>query len=818
MQPKYSILLCNQPIAEYKPKIQTWLASGIKVFWFGSHQDVEFLNRQYPEFCKAYLCNGFVVPTTMEAGIVVDGYNCEKTVAKLEKLLPLFNAAQYRVEHCCVDSHIVVEASAGTGKTTVMIDRIMFMLHTIPGIKLSDIAMITFTNEATSQMSIRLQEVLLKRYRLTKDIKYLLWMEEQANMQISTIDSFSFWLMKHCGIVGGFSQQVRIKTLNYERKELIRNLLDDMVKSGESVSSQLGLSYYKTTNLIDSFWNRVAQLGLSTDAVLAMDWGKGSNGDSYKFQKTMRLLIENLTSEYAEAKRSSDAVTLQDLKRDINVLLPLAITNGVISECGFKYLFVDEFQDSDNSQIAMLHELVKGFHLKLFVVGDVKQSIYRFRGAIDSAFVRLIAHLRNDRKTPLYQFELMNNYRTAPNVMSVFSKYFAEWSNQRLLTSAAVVRPCKKIEGSATILRSSKRGFDEGLFISEIKKLLSDFRSRFKNEQREADSKNRIVVLTRTNRQVSEVARLLDKYQIPAVAKRDGTFYQSDAVKDFYAFICSFLYCNEPIYVFNYLASPYSGITEALDYQAMVALCGNRDDLQDYLNQFLSRTNWLEYFEALKTRPTLAVIKDVFEREPYLQNYIARRKQIKAEAGWEEEDITSSVLAEAIKYKANIDKLLELLHQSFKSESVTINKIASFLKNAIATNRDESEADVEADYQYDCVYCMTVHKAKGLEFDTVVLPFMNTPFFYRDQTEILIDGTQTKIAWNVGKRDSDKDLHNDFYSAVRREEDFNATAEETRILYVAMTRTIHSFLCIMSKSQDENCWNGLFEKVGVPNE
>ncbi|MBB6621766.1 UvrD-helicase domain-containing protein, partial [Proteus mirabilis] len=91
--------------------------------------------------------------------------------------IPAFNAAQYRVEHCAESEHIVVKASAGTGKTTVMIDRILYLMHMVPGLQMSDIYMITFTNEATNQMNRRLQEVLFKKYALTKNKRYLNWLE-----------------------------------------------------------------------------------------------------------------------------------------------------------------------------------------------------------------------------------------------------------------------------------------------------------------------------------------------------------------------------------------------------------------------------------------------------------------------------------------------------------------------------------------------------------------------------------------------------------------------------------------------------------------
>lgn len=818
MNPKYSILICNRTLTEYENQINSWLSKGIKVFWVGNRSDCDALSNKYPQHAKALLLLCYDGCSIKKNAVIVDGADNDELIYELEEKIPSFNAAQYRVEHCDPDSHIIVEASAGTGKTTVMIDRVLYMLHTIPDIKLSDIAMITFTNEATSQMSARLQKVLLTRYRLTSDKRYLKWLEEQANMQVSTIDSFSLSMMKRCGVVAGFSQQVKIRTLNFERKELIRDILDSMATEEGSVASQFGLSYYKSTNLIDTFWNRVSQLGLDPDMVLKMNWGKGSNPDAEHFQETIKEIIRTLSVEYAEAKRANDAVTLQDLKRDINTFLPLAIKNKVIAECGFKYLFVDEFQDSDNSQIFMLGELTKGFGLRLFVVGDVKQSIYRFRGAVDSAFSRLEEILIKIPNITLNQFELINNYRTAPNVISQFGKCFVNWSGNKLLTSSEAVRACRNQDGVFKVVRSTKKSFDEKLFIDEIRTLMADFRRRCNEQKLQPNEKNRIVVLTRTNRQVSEVARVLDKYRIPAVAKRDGTFYQSDAVKDFCAFLSSFLYRTEPIYLFNYLCSPFSEVTPNFDFEELRSKSGDRIELLDHIEDYLAGTSWENYAKLLQEKPVLSVIKDAIDNIDFVGNYIARRKEVKLSSEWDEDSIATSVYSEAIQYRANVDKLLETLHQNFKSESVTVNKIVSYLQNAIATNREESEAEAEMDFHVDCVYCMTVHKAKGLEFDTVIIPFMDTPFFYRNQTEILIDNSQSKIAWNIGTRDSDKDMHNSNYYLVRTEENHNAASEETRILYVAMTRTIHSFCCIMSKTQDENCWTGLFDKVGAFNE
>ena len=814
MAPQYSIVLINKDYNDCHNIIGEWLSNGIKVFWFGEPDSISKLNSDYSEFAKSYLLNCYVLSIHTCFGEVIDGRDESNVLSKVAAVTPKFNYEQYKIEHCYPGDHIIVEASAGTGKTTVMIDRIMYLLHTVPNIRLADVAMITFTNEATAQMQKRLQEALLTRYLLTRNSKYLRYLEEQPNMQISTIDSFSFDLIKKCGVVGGFSQQLKIKSLNYERKELIKDILDKLAISHQSVISQFGVSYYQTIKLIDAFWNRVAELGLNTNQVLAMQWGNGVNDDSQLFQETLKKLIGYLAEEYAESKRVNDAVTIQELKRDIIKLLPIAVKNNIIDNLGFQYLFVDEFQDSDNSQIEMLGILEKYFNLKLFVVGDIKQSIYRFRGAVDSAFVSFEKALKQwNTKRKIRHFELINNYRTAPNVLQDFSRCFAVWSENGLLSKSHTVYPQKEQVGYFHILQSDKKGFDEALFISELKDRLFDFKSRYISEGRKESSRNRVVVLVRTNRQVSQIARLLDRYKIPVIADRQGSFYLSDAVKDFYAMISSFLYPNEPIYLFNYLTSSYVNLFEPISYSSLEEQNGSKEELVNYLNTYLDKTNWHYYAKKFRQTPVISVIKEILDNEEYINNYIARLKQLKESEDWDKDAMNASIYAAASQYKSNVEKILEILCQNFQADSVSVNKVVEFFRNAITTNREENEAEPDMEYRYDCVYCMTVHKAKGLEFDSVILPFTHTPFYYHNQTEILINNSKTRIAWNVGSNDTDYELQNNNYYLVRKEEDINAAAEETRILYVAMTRTIHSFSCIMGRNRSENCWSYLFEKV-----
>ena len=239
MDPKYSILLCNQSLSEYEDKIRYWLFRGIKVLWFGKEGEVTALKQSYPGFAKAFLLQAYVTTLT-EAGFLVDGQGSSVLFDKIAEDCKLFNSAQYMVEHCKADEHIVVQASAGTGKTTVMIDRIMYLLHTNPNLRLAELFMITFTNDAAQQMSNRLQDVFLTRYSLTKQKRYMRWVEEQSQMHISTIHSFAYYMLKQLGIGESFTKGLSIRTFEYEKKELIKDAIDEIIDEKRNVTNQLG--------------------------------------------------------------------------------------------------------------------------------------------------------------------------------------------------------------------------------------------------------------------------------------------------------------------------------------------------------------------------------------------------------------------------------------------------------------------------------------------------------------------------------------------------------------------------------------------------
>lgn len=812
MEPKYSVLFCNQNLQEYKVQIGEWLKEGIKVFWFGTKEEVHLLRTEYQPFVSALFLQAFEIEVPDRA-VVIDGEQKDNIIQILEKSKPEFNAAQYQVEHCRADSHIIVEASAGTGKTTVMIDRILFLLHTVDDLKPSDIYMITFTNDATNQMNERLQKKLLKKYQLTGNIRYLRWLEEQSQMNISTIHSFAYMLLKEYGIEAGFSKGLQLHTMNYERKELIKDGLNNLVSEGSTVKSQIGMSFYRGNATLDMYWKKFAQLGYSKKEIMCMKWGQGIDEISDRFQRASLAVFDRLDDDYIELKQKNNAIALNDILRDLGEVLETA--DSSLSDLSIKYLFVDEFQDSDNSQIKVLCWLVKHLGLSLFVVGDIKQSIYRFRGANDTAFSTLEEGLMYIGANKPIAYSLVNNYRTTANVLQAMDEYFRAWAADGILDYKKSVKAFNQDRGVIKMYSSAGSYNLEEQFCNTAKKALEVRNERLLKKDKELTEKDRVVVLCRTNRQLNDLGKICSKNHIPAIVKREGSFYISAAVRDFYAMISSFVFSGEPKYLFNYLISPYAGLEESLDIRKLEGANGDRDDVRVQLNLVLNRTNWSQYYKEFRLRPVMAVIKSIIETKTVIDNFIAKLKRQQDELGWTEKASNTNALAQAKQYKANLDKLMEILQRNGEGEFASLYDIYDFLKISIETNRDEQEAEVEDNGDINCLYCMTVHKSKGMEFDTVIIPFTDTPFYFASSTEVLVSNDNTQVGWKYIDKGTGAVLQNSNYEKIRSEEEMSATQEETRILYVAMTRTIHSLICLVAPDKRSNTWAHLIREVGV---
>ena len=223
----------------------------------------------------------------------------------------------------------------------------------------------------------------------------------------------------------------------------------------------------------------------------------------------------------------------------------------------------------------------------------------------------------------------------------------------------------------------------------------------------------------------------------------------------------------------------------------------------------------------------MAVLKEIQDDDALIDHYIQNSKARRRAQGWGENRCNAATFSDALQYQANLEKLMEILERNLSGDKVSIYDVYKFLKLNIATNREETEAEVVTDKEqsqnlYRTILCITVHKAKGLEFDTVIIPFTNRTFPTWDQTEIIIDPVGRRVGWNYTGDKERKNrrlkypaMRNSLYAELKEIDVASSKREETRILYVAMTRAIHNLICIVPDSKNENTWASLIEEVGV---
>lgn len=146
-----------------------------------------------------------------------------------------------------------------------------------------------------------------------------------------------------------------------------------------------------------------------------------------------------------------------------------------------------------------------------------------------------------------------------------------------------------------------------------------------------------------------------------------------------------------------------------------------------------------------------------------------------------------------------------MLHQRFSEEFVSLNQIADWLQIQIATNRDEEEVSYEpSSGGLDYVHILTAHRAKGMEYHTVIIPFTERPFT-SSFSKIIFDEQKEKAGWAIHKPGYEM-RHNDYFIDLTSHDETESIREETRLLYVAMTRAKNELVLIRNMKNDAFQW------------
>lgn len=733
--------------------------------------------------------------------IVVEGQYTEQQETVLEGVANStnWNFDQFKVEHAKGNKNILVQAGAGTGKTYSMVSRIAYLClsrsHFVNNL-VDEIAMVTFTNEAADNMKVRLKRYFMNCYILTKNKKVLHEIEAVDLMQISTIHKFAKAVLQSTAMEYGLGAEFAISSSEYAKEQVYEKYLNAFLvrkqKEEANFAQQLRMPVHKFRKLLMHFSQQLYNKSYGIKELKAENLGTFEEWPFFN-EVIMEVMIP-AEKEYEEQIFSKNKI---DLKESM-LLLNDAVNGAFREKCGlrYKYLFIDEFQDTDDVQIDSFLKLQKVLkNVKLFVVGDLKQSIYRFRGATISAFDLI----RTD-ESQWEEFSLTINYRTDKRLLDKFDGIFSKMGSRGYLpflqgrvslsSSIDTFLPAHDL-----ITKLEYEGDEQRMdaLFAEIERQ-KDMIKYLSTHHKLTSKDMMIAILVRDNWQIHDIleeAKVRGEFIETQVG---GDLYQLTPALDLYKLVLALLNPRDPVCLFNLIDSNYIGIDldiqglHGLDREAQVS------KLKEVLNQYfigkLNR-NWEQIISDTKIQPILMLLRNIYEGcQPWFC-YSDNENEQKF-------------------YKANYELVLEKIIKTYSVDYLTLNVIERSMHINIMTKQEELARNVENETDDIRVICTTVHKTKGLEYGCVIMPYMGMDIASMKKADLDVYVENDKLAYGIRIGDEPNKKYNSNYDISQ--EQTERVNEESRVLYVALTRAIRNVVWMKDvKSNSKISWQNLME-------
>lgn len=474
------------------------------------------------------------------------------------------------------------------------------------------------------------------------------------------------------------------------------------------------------------------------------------------------LFNERNVSDFSEvALSASAALGDKESPTDLNLILDTQI----------RHLLVDEFQDTSITQFHLLEKLTAGWQLgdgrTLFLVGDPMQSIYRFREAEVGLFLK--AQQEGLGSVALEPLVLSANFRSTPELVtwmnSQFSRIFPEQSD--ISAGAVIFSPCV-----ATKEIDKNSGAFLHAFLPEEKLLTVEKLIEIVTQTQSLNPEQTTAILVRSRGHLTEIIPALKKANLQFTAVEIDPLYEQSVVQDLLALTGALLHLGDRLSWLSVLRAPWCGLT--------------LHDLQAIAGKSLKKPIWetLGTFEKI-TALSADAQKRLNKLIPIFKQALAERGRL-SHRNWVEKtwqllngpacvlDVTELSSAEAY------FKLLDTFDQS--EEIPDLAKLQEIVKMQYATPPSIAECRL---------HVMTIHKAKGLEFDTVIMPHL--------ELKNRSDDDQLLLWLDRPRADKENDLilapikaknqkQDSVYAWLREIEKEKSHHELTRLLYVGATR------------------------------
>lgn len=616
------------------------------------------------------------------------------------------------------DGPMIVIAGAGSGKTRVLTVRIANLMS--QGVDAFNILALTFTNKAAREMKKRIADIVGNN--------------EAKNLWMGTFHSV-------------FAKILRIEAdkLGYPSNFTIYDTQDSVRLIGAIIKEmQLDKDIYKPKQIL----GRISSYKNSLITVKAY-FNNPELQEADAMSKKPRM--GEIYQQYVERCFKSGAMDFDDLLLKTNELLNRFPDVLAKYQDRFRYILVDEYQDTNHSQYLIVRALSDRFQ-NICVVGDDAQSIYAFRGAN----INNILNFQKDYDN-VQMYRLEQNYRSSKNIVEAANNVIDKNKTKldKVVWTANDHGPKIKVHRSLT-------DGEEGRFVAS---------TIFEQKMQHQMHNGQFAILYRTNAQSRAMEDALRKRDIPYRIYGGLSFYQCKEIKDVLAYLRLVINPKDEealVRVINYPArgigdSTVEKLTVAANHykRSIFEVMEHIDKIDLKLNSG-TKAKLNDFVTMIKSFQVINENQDAF----YLTDHVTKKTGLVQE-------LKKDGTPEGIARIENIEELLNGIKdftEGQKEVDGARGSLAEFLEDvALATDLDKDTGDD------DRVALMTIHLAKGLEFPHVFI---------------------------VG-------LEEDLFPSAMSLNTRSELEEERRLFYVALTRAEHQ--AYLTYAQSRYRWGKLVD-------
>ena len=571
------------------------------------------------------------------------------------------------------DGPVMIIAGAGSGKTKVITTRIAHLMAS--GVDAFNILALTFTNKAAAEMKERIGKILGG--------------SEARNLYIGTFHSVFARILRSEAPKLGYPTNFTIYDSD-DAKSVIKSIVKEL---------SLDDKQYKPNIVLNRI--SMAKNALVGPDEYANDWTLQQED-----ARSNRPQIGSIYKAYSRRCFKNGAMDFDDLLYKMYLLLsgyPEALSKY---QHKFKYIMIDEYQDTNTSQYEIV-KLLGAMHENVCVVGDDAQSIYSFRGAT----IENILQFQKDYDE-IKVVKLEQNYRSTKNILNVANEVISYNKGQiekKLFTENA--------EGEKIKLIRTMTDNDEGKIVADTIQELKLRNHYFNND---------FAILYRTNAQSRSFEESLRRMGIVYRIYGGMSFYQRKEVKDFIAYLRLVVNPRDEEALKRVINYPVRGIGKTTIDKAILLANTKEVSVWDILTNaafhgFKSGT--LECIDAFVTMVQMFQSELIKKNAYDLAIIVGKSTNIVKE-------LFNDKTTEGLARYENVQELLNSIKEftetpmNLEDGEVGDKGLGSYLQQiALLTDPEESKENV------DSVKLMTIHAAKGLEFPVVFLGGLEETLF-----------------------------------------------------------------------------------------